>query len=206
MGNEATRRWRRRGWRAFVDGLPGLVPVRRRVVAAVGLVVVAVVSGVGARFVFAELGPVVAGAAGAFAGPGATLLVVGLVLVIRGTAVVRHMPKVRVLDEGLVFRCLGEDDTVTADRIAVGKLSKIVARTRRQAPLLMLGELATVVGGSAVLLAAVLVGLSPFSVLAYPFFIVNAVVVFRSASDGLGRAETVAAAVRDDTVIAPQAA
>lgn len=206
MGNEATRRWRRRGWRAFVDGLPGLVPARRRVGAAVGLVVVAVVSGVGARFVFAELGPVVAGAAGAVAGAGAVLVVVGVVLVVRGTAVVRRMPKVRVLDEGLVFRCLGEDDVVTADEITVDKLSRIVARTRRQAPLLMLGELVTVVGAAAVLLAAVLVGLSPVSVLAYPFLIVNAVVVFRSASDGLGRAETVAAAVRDGTVVAPRTA
>jgi len=203
MGREATARWRRRGWRAFVDGLPTVLP--RRTVFVLGVVAVVLVgAGVAGAWWAFDGGAVLRSiAGGALGGLSLAVLVAAFACTSRAPRAVRGLRRVRVLDEGLLFSSLGEDDVVTADAPAVEKLGRLVARQRVALPPLMLGQLLAGVASLCLLLAAGILGLSWYALAAAPFAVLNAISSTWTSSDALGRTETVAAALRTGSVVPP---
>ena len=203
MGREAAARWRRRGWRAFVDGLPAVLPRRTVLVLATvtGALVVAVAA-VAVAFL-GEDGTVRAGVAGGLTGAGVGALVGAVTSIGRARRAQRGLRRERVLDEGLLVGCLAEDDTVTADAATIDTLDRLVHLTRAATPPLLLGQLLLGTGAVLVVLAAVVVGAPWTSVVALPISALGAVAGAWTLSDSLGRTETVAAALADGTVVEP---
>ena len=203
MSKEATARWRRRGWHAFVEGLPTVLPRQALVVLGVVTIVLAAAGAVGAVWAF-EGDPVARSVLGGIsAGVSLAALVGAVACISRSRRAGRGLRRVRVLDEGLLFASLGDDDVVTADAAAVDKLGRLVAGQRAALPPLMLCQLLLGVGGLGLLLAVGVLGLSWFALAGAPFTVLGAITSVWSLCDASGRTETVAAALADGTVVEP---
>jgi len=203
MGNGAQRRWRRRGWRAFRDALPVLLGRGRAVALAVVVLVAAVAGGVLLPVWWGPEAPVATTAAGALTGVAVVLLVASVVTTVDGVRAGRGLPRVRVLDENVLWNALGEDDVVTADAATVPKIEKQIARVRAVAPRQVLAALLLAAVLLAVVTASALLLLRPSSWAWLLFSVVSVGATTWAVCDGFGRAETAAAAIDEGRVVAP---
>lgn len=203
MGSGARRRWRRRGWRAFRAALPGLLGRGRAVALAVAVLAAAVAGGLLLPVWWGSEAPVATAKAGALTGVGLVLLVGGVAALVAGVRAGRDLPRVRVLDENVLWNALGEDDVLTADPATVPKIERQVARVRAVGPPHVLAALLLAAVLLALVAASALLLLRPSSWAWLLFSVISVGATTWAVCEGLGRAETAAAAIDEGRVVAP---